>query len=185
MFSILLTVADNTAKRPVSDEIILGIASGDTDALHQLYEAASDSVYGFALSITKNIHDAEDVLQETFLSVYQTAPNYKPSGKPMAWVLTIAKNKALSRLRENGKTTELDENIDTSDEKFFLEQEIEDKLLIEALMSRLSLEERQIIMLHAVSGLKHREIAGLLDLPIGTVLAKYNRAIKKLKEGEI
>ena len=182
MFALLLTINDNVTKRPISDELILKIANGDSDALHELYEAASDSVYGFALSITKNTYDAEDVLQDTFFSIYKTAPTYKPAGKPMAWVLTIAKNKALSTLREQGRVAELDENSDYSDEKFFLEKEIEDKLLVEALMNSLKDDERQILMLHAVSSLKHREIARLLELPLGTVLAKYNRAVKKLRE---
>ena len=124
-------------------------------------------------------------MQETFISAYTSAPNYKPSGKPMAWLLTIAKNKAISKLRENGKTAELDENADYTDERFNLEQKIENKQLVEQLMNELKTEERQILMLHAVSGLRHREIAQLLNLPVGTVLAKYNRAIKKLKKGEM
>ena len=57
----------------------------------------------------------------------------------------------------------------------------ENKAAIRACMERLSDEERQIVVLHAVSGFKHREIASLLSLALPTVLSKYNRAIKKLR----
>ena len=57
----------------------------------------------------------------------------------------------------------------------------EDRALLQQALSRLSGEERQIILLHAVSGLKHRETAALLELPLSTVLSKYHRGLKKLK----
>ena len=55
-------------------------------------------------------------------------------------------------------------------------------LLLKECMTSLSEEERQIFVLHALSGLKHREIGKLLDLPLSTVLSKYNRAIKKIQK---
>ena len=58
----------------------------------------------------------------------------------------------------------------------------EDKSVLAACMERLSDEERQIVTLHALSGFRHREIAALLELPLPTVLSKYSRALKKLKE---
>ena len=61
--------------------------------------------------------------------------------------------------------------------------ETEDRLVLAALMNRLSDREREIVLLHAVSGLKHREIAKVLSLPLSTVLSKYSRAMKKLKTG--
>lgn len=64
----------------------------------------------------------------------------------------------------------------------------EDRLVLESMLAFLTDEERQIVTLHALTGLKHREIAALLELPLPTVLSKYNRALKKLKlvlkEGE-
>ena len=58
----------------------------------------------------------------------------------------------------------------------------EDKLTVEQLLNTLDENERQIVVLHAVSGLKHREIASMLNMPLATVLSKYNRAIKKLQK---
>ena len=76
----------------VDDKLIKDIAKGSMEALHTLYEKINKSVYAFALSITKNPHDAEDVLQETFLKIYQKAKDYTSYDKPMAWIFTIAKN---------------------------------------------------------------------------------------------
>lgn len=162
----------------VEDGLIQRIASGDGKAFRQLYEIASAGVYGFALSITKNTYDAEDVLQDTFLTVHRAASGYEPMGKPMAWILTIARNCALSQLRKAGKAGEAGE-FQEEDSRLGA---VEDRALIETLFSVLDGEERQIVMLHAVSGLKNREIAALLELPLNTVLSKYHRAMKKLRE---
>lgn len=182
MISVLMMLNEEYGvKRPIDDRIILNIAEGDMDAFHHLYEQTSSSVYGFALSITKNTHDAEDVLQETFLSVYGKAPDYEPHGKPMAWILTIAKNAALTKLRKANRTEELDDTRTLIESQLSVIQSTEHKLIIERVFQVLADDEKQIVMLHAVSGLKHREIASLLGLPTGTVLSKYNRAIKRLK----
>lgn len=172
-FSVSLTADDALIKR---------IADGDMEAFRQLYESASGSIYGFALSITKNAHDAEDVLQDTFLTVHRSAAGYQPMGKPMAWILTIARNHARMRLRGDGKTTEYGELQLQSDEALARIESVENRMLIEGLMTALDSEERQIVMLHAASGLKNRESAALLELPLNTVLSKYHRAIKKLRK---
>ena len=179
MLNILMTIQEEFAvKRPIDDELIRKIADGDMDAFHTLYESASASVYGYALSLTKNSHNADDVLQETFLKVHANAPAYRSQGKPMAWILTIAKNIALSKLREQSRVQAIEEThaVDLSSI-----EKAEQRMLIETLLKHLSEEERQIVMLHAISGLKHREIACLLELPLGTVLSKYKRAIQKLQ----
>lgn len=168
-------------KRPIDDQLIIDIADGNTDALHTLYEATSESVYGFALSITKNSHDAEDVLQETYLAVFQKAVNYNPAGKPMAWVFTIAKNFALAKLKAKGKVHLLDDGDTELGVTFSQIENIEQRLVIETAFRVLNDEERQILMLHAISGLKHREIASIMEMSLNTVLSKYHRAIKKMR----
>ncbi len=182
MLSFLLLIQDAPfVKRPIDDALILRIAEGDMDALHRLYDGVRGNVYGFALSITKNTHDADDVLQETFLKVYANAGEYKPQGKPMAWIFTIARHLALDKQRANTRTQMLD---DTRPETVDLHAmaDVEDRLLLEELFRLLSDEERQILLLHAVNGMKHREIAVVLEQPLGTVLSKYHRAVKRLKE---
>lgn len=157
---------------------IARIAAGEREALAQLYQHSRTAVYGFALSMVKNQADAEDVLQDTYLQVWQGAESYRAQGRPMAWLMTIVRNLALDRLRERARTAQLPpedrwpENSMTTPD---------DRLTLEALLELLSDEERQIVVLHAITGLRHREIAALLKLPLSTVLSKYNRSMKKLQ----
>lgn len=164
------------------DDWIYQIAQGNEQAFYQLYEATRSSVYSFVLSIIKNPHDAEDILQETYISVYQSAISYQSHGKPMAWLLRIARNFTFLKLRDKKKHQAL--SAEEMDQwlcgQYQLDQD--DKLVLEAALNILSDEERQIITLHSISGLKHREIADLLNLKLTTVLSKYHRGLKKLKD---
>lgn len=173
---------------PRLERYIAGIANGDREALAGLYQAASPSVYGFALSVLKNTHDAEDVLQNCYMNIASSAGSYRPKGKPMAWILTITRNLCLMKIREYQKTATIPhedwEQYLASNEKVTPE----DQMVLSDCMKRLSDQERQIVVLHVVAGLKHREIAKALAIPLPTVLSKHRRALKKLKlllEGEL
>ncbi|MDR3729716.1 MAG: RNA polymerase sigma factor, partial [Oscillospiraceae bacterium] len=153
---------------------------GDQEALAQLYHRTRTAVFGLALSYLKNRHDAEDVTQDTFVRAWENAPSYRPQGKPMAWLLTIARNLSLMKLREKDRTESLPEEdwaLPGPDDALTTE----DRTVLSAAMSVLEDEEQRIVLLHAVTGLKHREIAESLSLPLSTVLSKYHRALKKLR----
>ena len=129
----------------------------------------------------RGCRDAEDILHDAYLQVWNAAGGYRRQGKPMAWVLTITRNLAISRLREHGRTEPLvqeDWQDRLADNPAVTH---EDRMMLEAVLSALSDEERQIVTLHALTGLRHREIAALLGLPLPTVLSKYSRALKKLQ----
>lgn len=160
---------------------ILSLAQGEISPLSELYTLAKTSVYGFALSIVKSHPWAEDVTQDTFLQVHRSAASYTPKGKPMAWILTIAKNLALMKLREAGTMQPTDFGEWQMAEQDFSHTS-DERITLRLALTILSDEERQIVTLHAVSGLKHREISDLLGLKLSTVLNKYNRALSKLKK---
>ena len=164
----------------VDENLIIRMAAGDGAAFKELYEQTSSAVYGFALSILKNKHDAEDVMHDAFIKIYTAAVAYKPMGKPMAWILTIVKNLCYSKIRAGGVCEDISEYEDLirSDESGM----VIDKLVLQEALSTLDFEERQIVILHSLTGMKHREIAEILELPTGTVLSKYNRSLKKLKK---
>ena len=164
----------------IDENLIIRMAAGDGAAFKELYEQTSSAVYGFALSILKNKHDAEDVMHDAFIKAYQGAVTYKPMGKPLAWILTIVKNLCYSKIRAGGVCDDLSEYEDLvrTDES----GSILDKLILQEALSTLDFEERQIVILHSLTGMKHREIAEILELPTGTVLSKYNRSIKKLRK---
>ncbi len=73
------------------DSLLYGISNGEKKCLEQLYQVTHTSVYSFALSVLKNHHDAEDVLHDCYVAVWNGAESYVSRGKPMAWIITIAK----------------------------------------------------------------------------------------------
>lgn len=163
------------------DLLMNQIAKGNTDALAQLYQLTSASVYSYALTILKNSQDAEDVLHDCFVRVYQSASGYQEQRKLLAWILTITKHLCMDKLRERNKVSLLQDQ----DWRQYIDKHSgmspEDKLVLSACMQQLDDDERQIVVLHAVSGFLHREIAQLMGMPLSTVASKYHRSIKKLK----
>lgn len=166
----------------IDESIFTRIAENDKAAFEELYLLTQKSVYSFALSILKNHEDAMDVLQETYLKIRGAAHLYKPMGKPLAWIFTITRNLAMSKLRTWNKTMAIPEEELEGDITFSYVTDHDDKLVLKAALTILELEEREIILLHAVSGFKHREIADNLGLSLGTVLSKYQRALGKLRK---
>ena len=165
----------------LDENLIIRMASNDGAAFRELYQQTSGVVYGFAMSILRNKHDAEDVMHAAFIKIYSGAVTYRPSGNPMAWILTIVRNLCLNRIRAGKVCEDLSEYDDLAGSSNDSEDML-DRMVLETAMSVLDAEERQIVVLHAMTGFKHREIAEILDLPTGTVLSKYNRALKKMRK---
>ena len=161
------------------DELMLKVANGDLSALEELYNLTKTGIYSFALSVLKNPSDAKDVLHDTYLSIWASAHMYESAGKPMAWMITIAKNYCYKVFRDRKWSEEENNNEITEDD--FTKQS-DDKSTIWQYIALLNDDERQIIVLHAVAGFKHREIAELLNMHLSTVLSKYRRGIRKLKQ---
>ena len=163
----------------LDEKLILRMAEGDNNAFRDLYQQTSSAVYGFALSILRNRHDAENVMHDTYLWVHKSAASYRPMGKPMAWILTIVRNLCYTRL----KSCDICEDISQYEDLLHAgegEQTV-DRLILQTALDALPFEERQIVILHALTGMKHREIAELLDLPVGTVTSKYKRSLAKMR----
>ncbi len=185
MFFICMTSTNSTnsnnTDNKVLDNYISRIAQGDSEAMSALYYQTQNSIYGFALSILKNTDDAQDVLQDCFIKIHSAAAAYVSQGKPLAWMLTITKNLCYLKIRNNKR----DDHVPMEAlETYFADNSSvtsEDKVVLYQCLNNLTDEERQIVILHTVAGLKHREISKLLELPLSTVLSKYNRSLKKLK----
>lgn len=172
---------NNYMEIDVLDKMIKNIAKGDKEALADLYRMTNKTVYGFILTTVKNVHEAEDILHDCYVNIFSSAKNYYSNGRPMAWILAIARNLCLLSMREQRKTVNLPEENWEGSIEGKKDISVEDKLLLEACMNELSEIDRQIVWLHAVSGFKHREIANILDVSLPNVLSRYHRALKKLK----
>lgn len=178
---VFTAAAAEKDKNKYLDSCIAGIAEKNENSLGELYNMTKVSVYSYALSILRNRYDAEDTMHDCYLKIYASAPSYISEGKPMAWILTVTRNLCIQKLREKSKLSQITDENDS--DSLFTDENItaEEKILIEGCMKELSDTEREIVILHAVTGLKHREIASHLGMPLPTVLSKYSRAIKKLR----
>ena len=172
-------------KNNIIENAIVGLANGDVDAMDILYSTIKTEVYAFALSKVYNKNDADDILQDTFLRIYENAKLYVPLGKPMAWVFTVELNiinryfQLKSRYDVLNDETIIHDIVDEANDS--KNNEIQDEYLI-TLLESLDEFEREVISLHLVSDLKFREIAEMLNKPLSTILSKYNRAIKKMRK---
>ncbi len=182
MLSMLMTTeyaltADNdTLKR-----LLTGVATGDREALAELYRRTRMAVYGMALSYLHSAHDAQDMTQDVFVRVWDCASQYRPTGSPMGWLLAVCRNLCLMRLRREERHAALSEEEWDAIPARECGLDADERALLQGALASLADEERRVVLLHAVTGLKHREIAALLELPLPTVLSKYHRALKKMR----
>ncbi len=149
------------------------------EALSQLYELMYNDVFRYIFSIVNSREYAQDLTHDTFLHIYKNAKQYQTKGHPTAWIMTISRNVTYMSLRKTNREKTVHYDIDQIDESMGM---IHDKILIEKMLNTLTMQEREIIVLHVVEGLTFREIAYIMDCKLSTVLNKYHRSIKKLKK---
>lgn len=166
----------------IIENLLLKIAENDIDAFEQLYLETNKIVYSYVFAILKNHERAQDAMQDTFIRIKEASYTYKPQGKPLAWIFKIAKNFSLMDIRKYQK----EQIIDVEQNEFLINKRVElnadESIVLNAALKTLQDEEREIVFLYLISGMKHREIADMLDKPLGTVLWKYNMALNKLKK---
>lgn len=166
----------------IDEKLFERIGKNDMDALEELYRISERTLYAYILSIVKNHDETLDLMQETYLKIMSSAHLYKPMGKPLAWMFTIAKNLYLSKIRKDKRVVNLETDEIEDSTKFSYVTDNEDRIVLQTALDVLSEEERQIVILYAVSGLKHKEIAESIGLKLSTTLSKYHRALKKIRE---
>ena len=182
MLSMLMTTEYAPAEdRHELQQLLLHIAGGERDALAELYQHTRTAVYGLALSYLKNAQDAQDLTQDVYVQVWDCAEQYRPTGSPMGWLLTVCRNLCLMRMRREERHAALSEEEWDAIPARECGLDADERALLQGALASLTDEEQRIVLLHAVTGLKHREIAALLELPLPTVLSKYHRALKKMR----
>ena len=149
------------------------------EALSQLYELMYNDVFRYIFSIVNSREYAQDLTHDTFLHIYKNAKQYQTKGHPTAWIMTISRNVTYMSLRKTNREKTVHYDIDQIDESMGM---IHDKKKKKKMLNTLTMQEREIIVLHVVEGLTFREIAYIMDCKLSTVLNKYHRSIKKLKK---
>jgi RNA polymerase sigma-70 factor, ECF subfamily len=166
------------------------MAKGDADALGELYDRHAGRVYSLALRIVRDPGEAEDVVQDVFAQAWRQASRYTASrGVVAAWLLTLARSRAIDRLRarrarpegqdrENAAVRVADSGPPMEWQYLSLEQ----IRLVRAALERLPFLQRAAIELAYFEGLTHVEIAARLEEPLGTVKTRIRSALIKLRE---
>lgn len=175
------TPSQKVQQNPIDETLFSRIGTGDMNALETLYTATERTMYAYILSILKDPHDTLDLVQETYLKIRAAAHLYQPMGKPLAWMFTIARNLSMDFLRLHQREQSQDYATLEDRLEFSYITDPTDRFLLQEALEQLAEDERQIVLLYAVSGLKHREIAANLNIPLSTELSRYQRAIQKLR----
>lgn len=170
--------------------LIGSVATGDGAALRELHGLTVGRVYGIALRIVRTREAAEEVSIDTFLQVWRTAGSYDAlRGGPLAWLLTIARSRALDYLRraepaEAHPDPELlarPETLDRGEDPQDLLAAVEGREALLRALERLSALQRQLLALAFFRGLTHQEIAAHAQLPLGSVKTYIRRALSQLR----
>lgn len=181
-------------KSPYPDEhwadLIWKIAGGDQTALGELYDQASRQVFGLVLRIVSDHGVAEEVTLDTFHQVWRQANNFDlERGRPSSWILTIARSRAIDRLRSTAwvrksqmpleDVTPFLAGNDSPEDSTALGEE---RRIVRAALAQLKPEQRELIEIAFFGGLTHYEIAAKLNLPLGTVKTRIRTGMLKLRE---
>lgn len=168
-----------------------GVATGDSKAFRALYDETSSKLFGCALRILNKRELAEDVLQESFVSVWKSAREYRSSlSAPMTWMTTIVRNKALDVLRSEHCSPEIDSDdfdknilinlIDWNVTPLEALEASRNVRLLEGCLLELESAHRQVVYMAFFDDFSHSEIANELALPLGTVKTWIRRSLEKL-----
>jgi RNA polymerase sigma-70 factor, ECF subfamily len=182
-----MTIAD-AGMRQV--ELIRGVAEGDQQALAALYDATSRTVYGLLLRILADASVAEEVLLDVYSQVWRQAGSYTEGrGTPLAWLTTIARSRAIDRLRRGRLERQRTEPLDAATHGGSVGARAEDDLMarelgtvVRAALESLPPEQREVIELAYYGGLSHSEIAAERGLPLGTVKTRTRLGMMRLRE---
>lgn len=174
---------ESNRKKPleIDETLFKRIGNDDMVAFDELYYLTERTMYAFALSLTKDHHEALDLMQDVYLKIIVAAHLYQPMGKPLAWMFTITKNLFYKNRKKQKRSISMESEIIENDMRFSYINNVDDKIVLVSVLKILSEEEREIVLLYAVSGMKHKEIAEQLGLKLSTTLSKYHRALKKLR----
>ena len=173
----------------VSDaELVRAIARGDEQAFASLYRRYSSTLSGFLIRILDSLPEAEDVLQEVFVHVWQRAADFDEArGRVFTWLATIARSRAVDRIRAKGtrdrKETEAshkrpDVLASALDDAIRMEQR---ETLLEALDS-IPEGQRDALLLAYFEGLSQSEIAERTGKPLGTIKTRTRDGLRKLRD---
>jgi RNA polymerase sigma-70 factor (ECF subfamily) len=187
-------LATDTAAIRARDQDLISlveqVAAGEQAALATLYDTTNRLIYGLILRVLGDTSSAEEVLLDVYTQVWRQAASYDAGrGTPLAWLTTIARSRAIDRLRSGWQDQQRKESLEAlgdaaADAANPEETTVasERQRLVRAALEKLSPEQREVIELAYYSGLSHSEIAEKLNHPLGTVKTRTRLGMMKLRE---
>lgn len=168
-----------------ADQIMERMQAGDSSAVAELYDEYAARVLGLLVRLLPTRSDADDVLQEVFWQAWKKADRFDANrGNPLAWLLTMARSRAIDWLRRR-KTTE---SISRAPEPRTFDQPVdeleqqESATQVHQLLLKLPDEQRSVIQLSFYEGLAHQDIAAHLEIPLGTAKTRIRLGMKRLRD---
>jgi RNA polymerase sigma-70 factor (ECF subfamily) len=179
---------------PSDVDLMLGIQSGDADALSQLYDRYNGIMKALILRIIRNETEADDLLQEVFMEIWKQAKNFSAQkGKPLGWMVTLTRRRAIDALRKKQAYARAEERLQAQPEQQPLawvqnatENDIEagdTRALMAKVINSLPEAQQQVIELAFFQGMSQREIAFHTNIPLGTVKTRLELGLKKIYDG--
>jgi RNA polymerase sigma-70 factor (ECF subfamily) len=163
-----------------SGALIGRIAAGQQDALGEFYDRYAGLVNGLALRILRDPSDAEDVVQEVFVQAWRQADRFDPArGTPEAWLCTLARTRALDKLRR--RVSRREEPAEAAPGTTAAPRNVE-VLAVRKALEDLSANQRRALELAYYEGLTQSEIAERLGEPLGTIKTRIRTAMMRLRE---
>jgi RNA polymerase sigma-70 factor (ECF subfamily) len=175
--------------RLADEDLMVRLGQGEANALEVIYDRHSDVAFSLAYRMTGNRAQAEDVVQESFMSIWRSGARYdRTRGSVRTWVLGIVHNRAIDSLRRHlvhDKRRASDEGIEeTLPARERTEIEVVRRTeaeVVRAALDELPADQQRVIELAYFGGFSHSEIADMLDAPIGTVKGRMRLALGKLR----
>ena len=178
--------------RAVEIALLERITRRERAAFEELYARYVNILYATALKFVREESDAQDVVQDVFIQIWDKAKLYDPAkGKPLTWVLTLVRNRSIDRIRAIQRRARLRDEFEAetvTDESAWARESLsrveagEQGRTLRAAVNQLSPQQRKVIELAYFGGLTQIEIAEKLGEPLGTVKARARRGLLKLKE---
>ncbi|MCH2448899.1 MAG: sigma-70 family RNA polymerase sigma factor [Gracilimonas sp.] len=196
LFFILTTIGKILTKDEERDrELMARIKTRDTSALSELYDNYNGLLFGLILSILKKREEAEDLLQEVFIKIWQNAEKFDlERGTVYTWVVTLTRNRSIDRLRSKVYKEQKKQSTSLDDEDVFhpLYSEESDPLentilkerakKVHQALDQISEKQKKVLQVAYFSGMSQSEISEEFDIPLGTVKTRMRDGMIKLKE---
>ncbi|MGI9353770.1 MAG: sigma-70 family RNA polymerase sigma factor [Rhizobiaceae bacterium] len=169
------------------ESLLAATAKGDREAFHELYQHSSGKLFGVLLRILKNRQMAEDALQDVYLKIWQKADAYSADkGKPISWMATIARNRAIDIVRASRPHQTVDEPGD-EEEIFQLGGQAAEGVDVGELESlrfclgEMKKDDRRYVILAYYEGFSRDELAERFEIPVGTIKTRLRRGLIALR----